>query len=310
MAVQPGLFDFDERYAALSRTGDPLERLAAVVDFEVFRADLDPASTCSAAGRSPRRPSFASASRRACGRLRDLPPSASPAASGYPQTNARGATRRSGASGPDRRPRAVGPDSKRCPADPERLRLPGERQFMDLSIIVFLHVDRRTSVDLRVLAEDRRRALQQLAAPLRDLVRMHIKLLGQLGQRLFPLMAAIATFALKAGLWFRRGRFVMVAPRFSAIFLPISSGFTTQKFDSKVPVACDPAGHELDHGDLEEGSDGLGSALDVAGQGAVDAGPCEGALDDPSLGLDDETGVVRLMISTGRGAAAATRGPW
>ena len=42
-------------------------------------------------------------------------------------------------------------------------------------------------------------------------------------------MAAIATFALKAGLSFRPGRFVMVAPRFSAIFLPISSGFTTQR---------------------------------------------------------------------------------
>jgi hypothetical protein len=42
-------------------------------------------------------------------------------------------------------------------------------------------------------------------------------------------MAAIATFALKAGLWFRRGRLNMVAPRFPAIFLPISSGFTTQR---------------------------------------------------------------------------------
>ena len=43
MAGQPGFFDLDERYAALSRTGDPLERLATVVDFEVFRADLDAA---------------------------------------------------------------------------------------------------------------------------------------------------------------------------------------------------------------------------------------------------------------------------
>jgi hypothetical protein len=43
MSGQPGLFDLDERYAALSRTGDPLERLAAVVDFEVFRSDLDTA---------------------------------------------------------------------------------------------------------------------------------------------------------------------------------------------------------------------------------------------------------------------------
>jgi IS5 family transposase len=41
MAGQPGLFDLDERYAALSRSGDPLERLGAVVDFEIFRADLD-----------------------------------------------------------------------------------------------------------------------------------------------------------------------------------------------------------------------------------------------------------------------------
>ena len=43
LAGQPGFFDLDERYAALSRTGDPLERLATVVDFEVFRADLDAA---------------------------------------------------------------------------------------------------------------------------------------------------------------------------------------------------------------------------------------------------------------------------
>jgi hypothetical protein len=43
-----------------------------------------------------------------------------------------------------------------------------------------------------------------------------------------PPMAAIATFALNAGLWFRRGRLVMVAPRFSAIFLPLSSGISTQ----------------------------------------------------------------------------------
>ena len=46
-------------------------------------------------------------------------------------------------------------------------------------------------------------------------------------------------------------------------------------------------------------------ALDIAGEAAVYAGPGEGALDDPALGLDDEAG-----ISTGRGAAAATRGPW
>ena len=37
------MFDLDERYAALSATGDPLERLAAVVDFELFRPALDAA---------------------------------------------------------------------------------------------------------------------------------------------------------------------------------------------------------------------------------------------------------------------------
>jgi transposase len=43
MAGQPGFFDVDERYAALSAAGDPLERLAAVVDFEIFRPVLDAA---------------------------------------------------------------------------------------------------------------------------------------------------------------------------------------------------------------------------------------------------------------------------
>lgn len=53
---QPGLFDLDERYAALSKRGDPLERLAAVVDFEMFRADLEAAldrSDRSRGGRPP-----------------------------------------------------------------------------------------------------------------------------------------------------------------------------------------------------------------------------------------------------------------
>ena len=40
MASQPGFFDLADRYAALSAAGDPLERLAAVVDFETFRTPL------------------------------------------------------------------------------------------------------------------------------------------------------------------------------------------------------------------------------------------------------------------------------
>jgi IS5 family transposase len=41
MAGQPGFFDLDERLAGLSRKGDELERLGAVVDFELFRPELE-----------------------------------------------------------------------------------------------------------------------------------------------------------------------------------------------------------------------------------------------------------------------------
>jgi hypothetical protein len=41
MAGQRSFFDVDERLAALSRAGDPLERLASVVDIEVFRDELE-----------------------------------------------------------------------------------------------------------------------------------------------------------------------------------------------------------------------------------------------------------------------------
>ena len=41
MSHSPGLFDLDERYAARSKIGDALERLASVVDFEMFRAGPD-----------------------------------------------------------------------------------------------------------------------------------------------------------------------------------------------------------------------------------------------------------------------------
>lgn len=40
MAVQPGFFDLSDRCEALSTAGDPLERLSAVVDFELFRGPL------------------------------------------------------------------------------------------------------------------------------------------------------------------------------------------------------------------------------------------------------------------------------
>jgi IS5 family transposase len=43
MAIQPGLFDRDRRSAALSAAGDPLGRLAPVIDFELFRVELEAA---------------------------------------------------------------------------------------------------------------------------------------------------------------------------------------------------------------------------------------------------------------------------
>lgn len=43
MSLQPGAFDLDDRYAVLSKAGDLLERLSAVVNFEAFRYRLEKA---------------------------------------------------------------------------------------------------------------------------------------------------------------------------------------------------------------------------------------------------------------------------
>jgi IS5 family transposase len=56
MAGQAGFFDGEDRLKALSAAGDPLERLALVVDFEVFRGELEAAlsrSDRSKGGRPP-----------------------------------------------------------------------------------------------------------------------------------------------------------------------------------------------------------------------------------------------------------------
>lgn len=46
--------------------------------------------------------------------------------------------------------------------------------------------------------------------------------------------------------------------------------------------------HDADHGETDEGNDGAGVAFEVASEPAVASDPCEGSLDDPSLGQDDE----------------------
>ena len=56
MAGQAGFFDVEERLRWLSASGDPLERLRAVVDFEAFRAELEaalPRADRSRGGRPP-----------------------------------------------------------------------------------------------------------------------------------------------------------------------------------------------------------------------------------------------------------------
>ena len=56
MAGQPGFFDLSDRYEALSAAGDPLERLAGVVDFEIFRGPLIAALRRSVRGKGGRPP--------------------------------------------------------------------------------------------------------------------------------------------------------------------------------------------------------------------------------------------------------------
>ncbi len=54
--AQPGFFDVDERLAALSAAGDPLERLSTVIDFELFRPVLAAALARSDRSRGGRPP--------------------------------------------------------------------------------------------------------------------------------------------------------------------------------------------------------------------------------------------------------------
>ncbi len=56
MAPQVGMFDVEDRLAGLSKKGDDLERLAAVIDFELFRPELEravPRADRSKGGRPP-----------------------------------------------------------------------------------------------------------------------------------------------------------------------------------------------------------------------------------------------------------------
>lgn len=39
--AQPGLLDISNRYESLSKFGDPLEKINDVIDFELFRQQLE-----------------------------------------------------------------------------------------------------------------------------------------------------------------------------------------------------------------------------------------------------------------------------
>ncbi len=56
MVSQPGFFDLDDRYAALSKAGDPLVRLKEIVPFEAFRHRLEKALNRSDRARGGRPP--------------------------------------------------------------------------------------------------------------------------------------------------------------------------------------------------------------------------------------------------------------
>ena len=56
MGRQPGLFALDERYAALSKAGDPLVKLREVVPFEAFRYRIEKALNRSDRGKGGRPP--------------------------------------------------------------------------------------------------------------------------------------------------------------------------------------------------------------------------------------------------------------
>ena len=55
-SMQNSLFDLANRYTSLSKTGDPLERLNAIIDWEILRpilARMDKKERKSQAGRKP-----------------------------------------------------------------------------------------------------------------------------------------------------------------------------------------------------------------------------------------------------------------
>jgi len=93
------------------------------------------------------------------------------------------------------------------------LSAPSKKSFSSVSSPIFAHRLlvhgrlRRSIADAR--AENIGSPALELRFPRRDLIGVDVELLRQLSQ---CLMAASAPFALKADVWFRRGRLLIVSP--------------------------------------------------------------------------------------------------
>ena len=85
-------------------------------------------------------------------------------------------------------------------------------QYADLGVQCFDIDSWACRFCLRFITENGCRSLKELVFLLFDFVGMHVKLLGRFHQRLLASDSGRGHFALKAGLWFQRGRLVMVSP--------------------------------------------------------------------------------------------------
>ena len=69
----------------------------------------------------------------------------------------------------------------------------------------------------------------ELCFPRRDLIGVDVKLLASSATVRSPLMAASATLALKPGVWFRRGRLLIVSPNSPGTACPLSGRNSTYR---------------------------------------------------------------------------------
>src|ERR1700748_1774360 len=83
-------------------------------------------------------------------------------------------------------------------------------------------------------------------------------------------MAESATFALKAGVWFRRGRLLIVSPDSLGTACPLSGRNSTYR-PVQILAAGSLAGRQILHSDVAEHRDGAGSGRPGARRGELGA---------------------------------------